>query len=119
MADPERGLWEMPNFKQVPKFLKSNRILFAYRLTSNEDQTFIDKSCFGFLLYRGICRFCAIFGRFGGGAWPRLAPLHPPLKIMAPHPRLIRICVYCIPTDFKDNICIDYFQKIACKVSPA
>ena len=28
------------------------------------------------------------------GAWKRLAPLDPPLKVTAPCPRLIRICVY-------------------------
>ena len=44
------------DFKEVPGFLKSNRISFAYVLTSNKDQTFINKSCFVFLLYRGICR---------------------------------------------------------------
>ena len=29
MADPERGLWERPNFKNVSQFLKSNRISLA------------------------------------------------------------------------------------------
>ena len=67
MADPETGLWEGLNFKEVPQFLKSIQILPAYGLTSNKDQTTINKSCFVFLLYRGIGLFCAIFGRFGGG----------------------------------------------------
>ena len=67
MADPETGLWEGLNFKEVPQFLKSIQILPAYGLTSNKDQTPINKSCFVFLLYRGISLFCAIFGRFGGG----------------------------------------------------
>ena len=39
MADPERGLWERSNFKEVSQFLKSNRISLAYGLTSNADQT--------------------------------------------------------------------------------
>ena len=97
MADPETGLWEGLNFKEVPQFLKSIQILPAYGLTSNKDQTTINKSCFVFLLYRGIGLFCAIFGRFGGGgAWPRFAPFDPPLKVMTPRPRLIRMCVMCI-----------------------
>ena len=38
-----------------------------------------------FLLNRGMCRFCIIFGRFflGGGACPRFVPWDPPLKFMA------------------------------------
>ena len=39
MADPERGLWERSNFKEVSQFLKSNWISLAYGLTSNADQT--------------------------------------------------------------------------------
>ena len=77
MAYPERGLWEGRNFKEVPRFLKSNRNLLAFGLTSNKDQTCTNKICFAFFLYRGIYRFCAIFGRFGGHgrvltAWIRL-----------------------------------------------
>ena len=75
MADPEIGLWEGPNFKEVPdfckEFLKRNRISLAYGLTRNKDHT-LNKSCFVFLLYRGIYRLCAIFGRFGeqDHVWP-------------------------------------------------
>ena len=93
MEDPERGLWEGPNFKQVPQFLKSNLILLPYGLTSNKDQTFIKKkvalvSCnieeyADFVPFSGVLR-----------AWPRLAPLDSHLKVMAHRPRLIRICVY-------------------------
>ena len=68
MVDPKRGLWEGPNFNEVPQFLISNRISLAFGLASNKDQTCMNESCFMFLLYRGICRFCAIFGRFGGMA---------------------------------------------------
>ena len=56
-----------------------------------------------------MCRFCTIFGRFGG-AWPRLVPLDPALKVMAPRPRLIGICVYLL--NLKDDVCTDYFQKV-------
>ena len=49
-------------FQRATHFLKSNRISLAYGLTSKKDQAFIDKSGFVFLLYLGICRFCAIFG---------------------------------------------------------
>ena len=66
MVEPERGVWERSNFKEVPQFLISNRISPAYGLTGNKDQSFINKSCFVFFLYRRILRFCAIFGRFGG-----------------------------------------------------
>ena len=103
-----------PNFKQVPQFLKSNRISPAYGLTSNKGQTFIDKSCFVFLLYRGICRFCVIVGRFAGMA--AFGPLDPPLNVMAPRPRLIRICVYL--QNFK-TISSQIISKNACKFSPA
>ena len=42
----ERAL-EQPNFKEVPQFLKSKRISLAYGLTSDKDQSFMDKSpCF-------------------------------------------------------------------------
>ena len=69
MADPERRLWEGRNFREGLQFLKSNRISLSYDLTSNIDQTLKNKSCFVFLLYRGIYRFCAIFGRHGR-VWP-------------------------------------------------
>ena len=66
MADPERGILEHSNFKELPQCLKSNRISLAYGITRNISQTFINKSCFVFFLYRGICWFCAIFGSVGG-----------------------------------------------------
>ena len=54
------------------KYLKNNRISPADGLMSNKDEIFINKSCFVFLLYQGICWFCAIFERFGGDGrfWP-------------------------------------------------
>ena len=59
-------------FKEIPQFLKSNRISLAVGLTSNTDQTCMNKSCFVFLLHGWICRFCTIFGLIG--AWPCSAP---------------------------------------------
>ena len=91
MSDPETGLWKGPNFKEAPQFLKSNRISFAYGPTSNKDQTFMSKNCFVLLLYRGMRRFCTIFGHFGGMA--ALGPYNPPLKVMDPRPWLICMCV--------------------------
>ena len=55
MWDPERGLWEGLNFRELPQFLRSDWISFAYGLTSNKDQTFMHKSYFVFLLCPGIC----------------------------------------------------------------
>ena len=95
MADPERGFWEGLNFKQVPKFLKSNLISLAYGLTSNKDQTLSIKIA----LISCYIHEYADFVPFSGAlrAWPRLAPLDPPLKVMAHSPRLIRTYM-CIPT---------------------
>ena len=42
-------------FQGGAQILKINRIPLAYDLTSNKDQTFVNKSCFVFLLYRRIC----------------------------------------------------------------
>ena len=53
------------DFQNGTPISKSNRISLAYGLTINKDPTFIDKCCSVFFSYRGICRFCAIFGRFG------------------------------------------------------
>ena len=53
-------------FQRGTQILKINRISLAYNLTSNKKETFTSKSCFVFLLYRVICWFYAIFGRFGG-----------------------------------------------------
>ena len=81
---------------QVTQLWKSNRISLDFGLTSNKDQSCIGKICFVFLFmlcYQGMCRFCVIFGRFGE-AWPRFAPLHPPLKVMAIRPWIMRIYVY-------------------------
>ena len=103
MADPERGLWEGPNFKQVPQFLKSNLISPAYGLTDNKGQTFIDKNCFVFLLYQGICRFCAILGRFGGMA--AFGPLGSASEGNGSPPPVNTYM--CTPTEFKDGIFTD------------
>ena len=86
MADPERGFWKGPNFKQVPQFLKSNRISLAYDITSNKDKTFVVKIA----LFSCYIKKYADFVPFSGtlGTWPRLAPSDPPLRVMAPRPRL-------------------------------
>ena len=107
MADPERGLWEGPNFKQVPQFLKSNRISPAYGLTSNKGQTFIDKYCFVFLLYRGIYRFCFIFGHVGGMA--AFCPLGSASEGNGSPPPVNTYM--CMLTEFKDDIFSDYLKK--------
>ena len=92
----ERGLWEGPNFKEAPLFLESNRISLVFGLTSNKDQSYMNESCFVFMLYRK-CRFCAIFGHCVGMAV--YCPLDPPLKVVALHPRLIHISIcMCTPT---------------------
>ena len=62
------------------------------------------------MLYRGIYRFCAIFGRFGGMA--AFSPRGSASEVMAPRPRLTRMCVMCIPTEFKGDIFTDNFQKM-------
>ena len=70
MADPEKVLWEGPHFKEIPQFLKSNRISLAYSLTSNKGQTCVDKSCFVFvfvifLLHRIHADFVPFSGALG------------------------------------------------------
>ena len=108
VADPERGLWERSNFKEVPQFLKGNRISLAYGLTSNKDQTFMEKVVL-FSSYIGnmsiLCDFRALWV-----AWPRLTPLDPALKVMLPRPRLIRICVHIHP-EFKTRCLHRLFPK--------
>ena len=78
MEDPKRWLWEGPNFKKLPQFLKSNRISHACGITSNIDQTSIDKSCFVFLLYRGVeeyVDFVPFSGALGKGGIAAFGPL--------------------------------------------
>ena len=75
----QKRLWRGPNFEKVPQFMKTHRISLFYWLPSNINITFLNKSWFVFLLCPEICRFCAIFGRFGGGAWPPASPLDPPV----------------------------------------
>ena len=65
-----KRLWRELNLKKVTQFLKTHRISPPYCLPSNINQTFLDKSCFSFLLCPERCRFCAIFRRFGGGHGP-------------------------------------------------
>ena len=38
--------------------------------------------------------FVLFSGAWGAGAWPHLAPLDSPLKVIAPHLRSIPICAY-------------------------
>ena len=83
MADPERGLWEGRNFKEVPQFLISNRISLVFGLTSKEGQTCMNKRCFLCYIeeYVDLCHFRALWG-----ARPRFASLEPPLKVIALRP---------------------------------
>ena len=85
MADPERGLWERQNFKEVPRYLKSYRISLAYGITSNKDQASMKRSCFFSCYIEEYVDFVPFSVTWG--AWPHLAPLDPPLKVMSPHPR--------------------------------
>ena len=87
--------------------------MLAYGLTSDKDQTFMNKCCLVFFLYRGICRFYAIFGRFGGitafdpfgsGIEGRSSP--PPVN------RYTRIS-----PEFKRQCLYRLFPKRACKFS--
>ena len=111
MADPERGLWERSNFKELPQFLKSDRISLAYGLTSNKDQTFINKSCFVFFLYRGICWFCAIFGSVGGMTGVDLFG-----SAFEGHGSAPPVNRYiCMPSIFKRRCLHRLFPKSACK----
>ena len=107
MADPERGLWEGPNFKQVPQFLKSNQILPVYGVTSNKGQTCIDINCFAFLLYRGICQLCSIFGHFEG--MTAFGPLGSAYEGNG-FPTPVNTYMF-IPTEFKDDIFTDHFKS--------
>ena len=66
MADPERRLWERSIFKEVPQFLKSNRISLAYGLTSNKHQTFIRESCFASSYIDEHVDFGPFLGGLGG-----------------------------------------------------
>ena len=65
MADLERGLWERSNLKEVPQFLKSNRVSLAYGLTSNKDQTFMNESCFVFFLHQEYIDFVPFLALWG------------------------------------------------------
>ena len=66
MADPERGLWERSNFREVPQFLKSNRISFAYGLTSNKNQTFTVKVALFSSYIEEYVDFVQFSGALGG-----------------------------------------------------
>ena len=114
MADPERGLWKQSNFKEVPQFLKSNRISLADCLTSNKDRSFIDKSCFVFFLYQRIHRFFAVFWRFWGvtsfGQFGSAFEGHGSPPPVNRH--------MCIPPEFKRRCLHRLFPKSARKFSP-
>ena len=76
IADRGRGLLEGPIFKEVPKFLKNNRISLAYGLTSNTYETLTDRICFVFLFSCYIEENVELNATFGGfwGAWLHLPP---------------------------------------------
>ena len=80
----ERAL-EGAEFQRGTQFLKSNSISFADSLTSNKHNTiYIIKAA----LFSCYVEEYADFVPFSGasGAWPRLAPIDPPLKAIAPPP---------------------------------
>ena len=68
MADPERGLGERPNFKEVPQFLKSIRISVAYGLTSNKDQRLLIKIALFSYYIEEYTDFVPFLGALGGMA---------------------------------------------------
>ena len=96
-------------FQRGAQILKINRIPLAYDITSNKDQTFVNKSCFVFLLYRGIYYwFCAIYGRFGG-----IVTFGPFKYTPEGHGSPPWVNTYkCIPIEFEDDICTYYFQEV-------
>ena len=71
----------------------------------------MDKSCYVFLLYRGICRFCALFGRFGSMA--AFGPLGSAFEGHgSPSPVNKHMCM---STERKDDICT-YISKTCMQI---
>ena len=101
-------------FQRGTQFLKINRISLSYGLASNKDETFIIKVAL-FSCYIEEYVDCVSFSG-ALGTWPRWAPLDPPLRVMAPRPRLIRISV-CLQN--LKTISAQIISKSACKLSPA
>ena len=101
-------------FQRGTQFLKINRISLSYGLASNKDETFIIKVAL-FSCYIEEFVDCVPFSGVLG-AWPRWAPLDPPLRVMAPRPRLIRISVCLKNLKTKSAQII---SKRVCKLSPA
>ena len=66
------------------------------------------------MLYQGICRFCAIFRRFGGKA--AFGPLGSASEGNGSPPPVNTYV--CTPTEFKDDIFTDYFQKVHANSPP-
>ena len=65
MADRGRRLWKRSNFKEISRFLESNRISLVYGLTSNKDQIFMNKVAFFLLISRNVsilCHFRVLLG---------------------------------------------------------
>ena len=71
IAGLERGLWQGPNFKEIPQFLKSNWISLSYGTTSNKEQTVKKVALFPCYIdeYVDYVPFSDVFG-----TWPSLAP---------------------------------------------
>ena len=104
MANPERVLWERSNCKEVPQFLKSNRIKLSYGLTINKDQTFI-RVAFFLLTSRNMS---ILFYFRALGDMNTFDPLGSAFEGHGSPPSVNRYV--CIPSEGK-NVCTDYFQK--------
>ena len=65
MTDPERGLCERSNFKEVSKFLKSNRLSLAHGITSNKDKTFMNKVALFYSYIEEYAHFVPFSGALG------------------------------------------------------
>ena len=70
-------------------------------------KTLKNNGCFVFLLHRGICLFCAIFGRFWG-----LGRVFPLTSAFEGHAPLTVNTYMCIPSELKDDIYTHYLQKV-------
>ena len=114
LMDPERGLWERSNFKEVPQLLKSNRISLAYGLTSIKTKLlWIKVALFSsyieeyvdFVPFSDALGDITAFGPFGSAFEGHGSP--PPVNRYM-----------CIPPEFKRRCLNRLFPKSACKSPP-
>ena len=67
MANPERGLWKLSNFKEVAQSLKSNRISFTYgKEVINTKLLYIKVALFSAYIEQ-YTDFVLFSGALGGG----------------------------------------------------